>query len=302
MDNDIILNKKNITYATVSIAVYFSVGLTFYTQYEDISFLNSFYLITLTLTTVGYGNTVPTSSGGKLFTIFFVLIGIGFIALALGILSDYFASKHEKMMIKLLKSGEKPEDESCKSYKQILIDSAILILIFLTVILFYTLYEDLSIIDAVYMACISLTTIGFGDIVPETDGGKIFAIFWIFGGTLFVAKFIADYFEYFVDIRQQKIYDNIINSAIVNYDDLLKFSNNSGSVTRFEFLSGVLVKIGSVNKAKIQQIMKQFDKLDADDSGTLDLQDFKTNFPDYSEVMHLDEITEEKEEEFQEIV
>jgi len=152
------------------------------------------------------------------------------------------------------------------------------------------------------MACISLTTIGFGDIVPETDGGKIFAIFWIFCGTLFVAKFIADYFEYFVDIRQQKIYDNIINSAIVNYDDLLKFSDNTGSVTRYDFLAGILMKIGSVNKAKIKQIMKQFDKLDSDNSGTLDLQDFRTNFPDYNEVMHLEEITEEKESELEEIV
>jgi len=301
MTNDVFENKKLIILSTLSIFIYFTVGIIFYTQYENFSFLDSMYLITLLLTTVGYGNTVPITKGGKIFTIFYVLCGICFIALSLSILSNYFSNKHERMMIKLLKNNETNLDNSGKSFKHIIIDCIIIFFIIIIVVLFYTLYEDLDIVDAIYMTCISLTTIGFGDIVPTTDGGKIFAIFWILSGTLFFAKIIADYFDYFVNLRQEKIYNNIIKTAIVNYSDLKDFSNNKNTVSRYEFLAGVLVKIGSINRTKIQHIMKQFDNIDQDKNGVLNINDFRKNFPEYAEInqdslssSQLSNISEEK--------
>lgn len=52
-------------------------GAAFYWMWEDLSVLDSLYLSVMTLTTVGYGDVKPVTAAGKIFTIFFVIMGIG---------------------------------------------------------------------------------------------------------------------------------------------------------------------------------------------------------------------------------
>ncbi len=55
-------------------------GATFFHFVEHFKWLDSFYFCTITLTTVGYGDIVPKTDAGKLFDMFYVLVGIGIIA------------------------------------------------------------------------------------------------------------------------------------------------------------------------------------------------------------------------------
>ena len=55
-------------------------GAIFFHHVEKLKWLDAFYFCTITLTTVGYGDIVPTTDAGKLFTIFYVVIGIGILA------------------------------------------------------------------------------------------------------------------------------------------------------------------------------------------------------------------------------
>jgi voltage-gated potassium channel Kch len=58
-------------------------GATFYHIVEKLSWLDAFYFTVITLATVGYGDIVPHTNLGKLFTIFYVIVGIAvFVALA----------------------------------------------------------------------------------------------------------------------------------------------------------------------------------------------------------------------------
>jgi len=52
-------------------------GTVFYVFMEKWSWIDSLYFCVITLTTVGYGDIVPVTDEGKLFTIFFSLFGIG---------------------------------------------------------------------------------------------------------------------------------------------------------------------------------------------------------------------------------
>jgi voltage-gated potassium channel len=54
-------------------------GTAFYWDVEEWSLLDSFYFSAITLATVGYGDLVPTTPGGKLFTVFYVFAGVGII-------------------------------------------------------------------------------------------------------------------------------------------------------------------------------------------------------------------------------
>jgi voltage-gated potassium channel len=55
------------------------IGTTFYHLVEHLSWLNAYYFSIVTLTTVGYGDIVPHTAAGKIFTTIYLLIGIGII-------------------------------------------------------------------------------------------------------------------------------------------------------------------------------------------------------------------------------
>ena len=73
----IIMNFRLAGVAAASILV---IGATFFHYMEKLSWLDAFYFSTITLTTVGYGDITPTTSAGKLFTMFYIVIGIGILA------------------------------------------------------------------------------------------------------------------------------------------------------------------------------------------------------------------------------
>ena len=54
-------------------------GTMFYHRVEGWSFLDSLYFSVITLATVGYGDFSPSTVAGKIFTIFYIFVGIGII-------------------------------------------------------------------------------------------------------------------------------------------------------------------------------------------------------------------------------
>ena len=56
---------------------------------------------------------------------------------------------------------------------------------------FYTFVEGWRVIDALYFSVIMLTTIGFGDLVPTSDLGKLFTVVYSLVGIGILASFVA---------------------------------------------------------------------------------------------------------------
>ncbi|MEX0933073.1 MAG: potassium channel family protein [Candidatus Pacearchaeota archaeon] len=54
-------------------------GTIFYSYVENLNLIDALYFSFITLTTIGYGDITPTGSISKIFTIFYVIIGLGII-------------------------------------------------------------------------------------------------------------------------------------------------------------------------------------------------------------------------------
>lgn len=79
--------------------------------------------------------------------------------------------------------------------KKIFISIVILCLILTFGTSGYMLIEGSSLIDAVYMTVISITTVGFSEVIPLSGAGKFFTMILIFGGVglfLFIVSLITE--------------------------------------------------------------------------------------------------------------
>jgi voltage-gated potassium channel len=57
-----------------------ALGTWFYSRVEGWRLLDSLYFTVTTLTTVGYGDFQPRTDAGKIFTIFYIIVGIGLLS------------------------------------------------------------------------------------------------------------------------------------------------------------------------------------------------------------------------------
>jgi hypothetical protein len=81
-------------------------GTWFYAKVEDWRALDALYFTITTLTTVGYGDFSPKTDAGKIFTIFYIFVGIG-------LLSGFIILLGERSgLIKSQKNSEQAKDNS----------------------------------------------------------------------------------------------------------------------------------------------------------------------------------------------
>lgn len=86
-------------------------GTAFYWDVEEWSVLDSFYFSAITLATVGYGDIVPTTPGGKLFTVFYVFAGVGIILAFVQTVARASVAQRDNTRAMLGRRSRTPESE-----------------------------------------------------------------------------------------------------------------------------------------------------------------------------------------------
>lgn len=71
-------------------------GTLFYWRFEDWTIIQALYFSVVTLTTVGFGDFSPTTAGTQIFTIIYILTGLGIlVALLSSVAQQYLRQKAE---------------------------------------------------------------------------------------------------------------------------------------------------------------------------------------------------------------
>jgi voltage-gated potassium channel Kch len=76
------------------------IGTIFYTYVEGMTFLDAFYLAGSALTTVGFGDIVPITPEGKIFTVFYSLAGITAVFFMVGQVISSIKTRADATMLK----------------------------------------------------------------------------------------------------------------------------------------------------------------------------------------------------------
>jgi hypothetical protein len=71
---------KSFRLASAAAVIILAIGMVFYHFVQDLSWVDALYFCVVTLTTIGYGDITPVTNFEKLFTVFYILAGVGIIA------------------------------------------------------------------------------------------------------------------------------------------------------------------------------------------------------------------------------
>lgn len=95
---------------------------------------------------------------------------------------------------------------------------SLLLMLYIIAVPFYMHFEGFRFIDAIYFTSITITTIGFGDIVPQTDEGKLFTVFLAFSGIsvlYYHITHIGQFREKAIDPHFKKQINMLKNLAVI---------------------------------------------------------------------------------------
>jgi len=97
------------------------VGAYVYHQAEGWRYLDSIYFTVITAATIGYGDFVPVTDAGKIFTMFFSFAGIGMAFYFFSVIGRYMFKK--QLRNKLLEEGRLTKSRGVKKVKKELVES-----------------------------------------------------------------------------------------------------------------------------------------------------------------------------------
>uniref|UniRef100_A0A6T7Q894 Potassium channel domain-containing protein n=1 Tax=Hanusia phi TaxID=3032 RepID=A0A6T7Q894_9CRYP len=130
---------------------------------KKVQLFDAFYFAFITLSTIGYGDIVPSNLYSKLFLVVFAFLGLGLFSTFLDVMGSWRTS-----LLQHLKTRASFGD---------LLEAMIVLLVVLGAgTMGLSWIEDLEMVDALYLCVASATTVGYGDLKPLTFQGKVFVI------------------------------------------------------------------------------------------------------------------------------
>lgn len=315
---------SKIAFTVTFAALWLVIGICGTMWAQGLHFITATYVVVQIVTTIGYGD-ISINADMHWFMIFYVIMGLCVAADVFNEGFNYLLQKSQdklSMRMNELQASIDSEDDtenrirgSHHELRDFLSAFGIAFVFVVGGAIFYFLVEPctcsygVSLRDgcmdddtcaatngytkdfgqALYMAVITLTTVGFGDFTPRSEAGRIFGFFWMIAGVLSFGNFVTA-FSAWLGATFKKDHSTKFGKQI--FDSIDKDGN--GFLTRGEFMSWMLVKEGIISSEQIDHFYNLFDALAADGGGTTEGGLPKLGFSTLQEYFH-DECDSEDE-------
>jgi Ion channel len=130
-------------------------------------------------------------------------------------------------------------------------------------------YEDWNWEDTIYYCVVTTTTIGYGDLTPQRQSTKLFAVLFIPLAVGAMGHFLGTIANFIVDQRSREMYKRLWQHELTVEDLRTMSSNVDGTVTELDFMIFMLQAMKKVDSDLIIKIREHFKALDLTHSGTL---------------------------------
>lgn len=144
----------------------------------------------------------------------------------------------------------------------------------------------LTFVDALYFTTVTASTVGYGDLSPRSEWGKLFAIIYIPFAVGLMSKTIMTVALIPAEFRQLKLESFVLDQfgnelSAPDFADLKVSVNLSpdADITKNDFTLAMLLRLGRIGTYDITRIEQIFERLDKDKNGSLsseDVQDLLT--------------------------
>ncbi|KAJ0601576.1 putative EF-hand domain pair, potassium channel domain, EF-Hand 1, calcium-binding protein [Helianthus annuus] len=223
------------------------------------SVLDALYFTVVTMTSVGYGDVIPDSTLTILLACLFVVLGMLIVGLVLGKAAEVLVVKQERILEKALHLHETiGEAQILKKMKTNTARNKCIILVLLLLVLMG-----------------AGTGLGYIHTCFTTTGSRVFAVFWILLGTVYVAQLLFTFALLYSERKQRSLVKWVLKRKTTTSDLEAADFDGDGVVVAAEFVLYKLKEMGKISQDDITPIVDEFETLDFDKTGTLSVNDLR---------------------------
>jgi len=259
-----------------------------FTGQRPLTLVETIYLMAQVLTTVGHGDIEPATPAGKAIVGSYVLFTILIIADMVSAVVHLAIMNTRGFYTKKLSSYRKRGNNALKDHNledeewqewlkrgapplpwdKLVTKLGGFLIFVLMGAAFYHLYpgENRTWSEGIYMAVVTLTSVGFGAGLPRTEAGKVFGAFWMLFGVVSLLRLVGGVTELMLALKARELWEQQVEDAELERLRQRAHRAEDGTlvVTKYDFLLFGLLHAKLLREEDLEKIETTFNMLGPD--------------------------------------